>query len=277
MSGWSLRFREPPSVLLDASPLLPERLIGMTEREIASLAVTYGGRQVPLGELAEIRAGPADTLVIEGSNRKVRAIGRGATRGHLVVEGDAGDLAGEGLTGGRIEVRGSAGDRLAAGMQAGLVEVRGDAGDFACAAAPGGEGAKGGVVLVAGRVGARAGDRMRRGVLLCQGGIGDFAGAFMLGGTIVALGPAGGEAGFAMRRGSLLLLGGGAAPGPTFRDDGVHEFLWLALLERHLAEAAGLHLALPRRLRRLAGCASVGGKGELLLPDGRQRGLRVRR
>ncbi|GBD44674.1 Formyltransferase/hydrolase complex Fhc subunit C [bacterium HR40] len=262
--GWILRFREPPAVTVDASPLLPERLCGTGEREVAAIPLQYGRARVALGDLCVLSVGPPQTLVIEGSNHKVRGIGRKASRGTLIVDGDAGDLVGEGLCGARIEVRGSVGDRLASGMQAGVIEVSGAAGDFACAALPGGESTAGGIVRIGGRTGARAGDRMRRGVLVCEGGAGALTGAFMLGGTIVVRGDLGRDPGFAMRRGSLIALDAPTEAPATFRDDGAHEFLWLALLERHLRETAGLDLCLPRRLRRFSGCASVGGRGELL-------------
>ena len=53
----------------------------------------------------------------------------------------------------------------------------------------------------------------------------------------------------------------------TFTDNGVNELPWLRLLERQLG-ALEPPFALPGRpLRRWTGCASVGGKGEILVAE----------
>jgi formylmethanofuran dehydrogenase subunit C len=274
VTGLVLRLRQPLPCPVDASPLQPEALLGRAETEVARIGLVCGGRRLPLGEIAAFGRGPEGTLVIEGDARSLRHLGNGATRGRILVAGDAGDHLGAGLAGAEIEVRGSAGDHLAAGMVAGRIRVRGGAGDFACAAPPGGGfGMRGGLVVVDGPIGARAGDRMRRGVLVGLGGIGAFAGAFMLGGTLLVSGPVGRDPGLSMRRGTLLFTDGAEAP-PTFRDDGAHDFLWLALLSRYLRAEAGIDPLPAGRMRRFAGCASVGGAGELLVParrGGRRR------
>lgn len=276
MSGLCLRLRESPLPLVDASPLRPEALLGRPATEVERIELACGARRLPLAELFKIAPGPADTLVIEGDARALRGLGRGATRGRILVIGDAGDHLGAELAGAEIEVRGHAGDHLAAGMVAGRIHIRGDVGDRAGAAPPGGgSGLAGGVVLVEGRMGAWAGDRMRRGVLVGCGGIGPFAGAFMLGGTILALGPVGPDPGLSMRRGTLLCREGAEVP-PTFRDDGVHEFLWLALLARYVRAERGMDAVPMGRMRRFSGCASVGGAGELLVPATPGRGAKRR-
>jgi len=124
-----------------------------------------------------------------------------------------------------------------------------------------------GTVLVGGDAGDRVGDRMRRGLIAVHGRIGDYAASRMIGGTIVALRGCGADPGYAMRRGTLYLA---ALPDhvlSTFADNGAHELPWLRLLARQLA-AQEPSVTLPAiRVGRWTGCASVGGKGEILVAD----------
>lgn len=267
MSGVRLRFKEPITLPVDARALAPDRLAGMRAAELAALEIQAGNRRVPLGELAEIVAGDAQELVIEGSFATLDRLGHGMTGGLLQIYGDAGAYLGQAMTGGRIELFGSAGIYAAAQMRGGAIHLTANAGDFLGAALPGDvAGMEEGVVLVGGDAGDRAGDRMRRGLIAVHGKLGDLPAARMIGGTIIGLHGCGVDPGYGMRRGSLIL---GRAPEllATFADNGVNELPWLRLLDRQLGglepafELPGPHL------RRWTGCASVGGTGELLIAD----------
>jgi len=267
MTTRTLRLREPPALPLDLSALAPERVLGASEAEIAAIPLRYGNRSVPAGELFAIhsRPGEDDTLVFEGTNRLCDRIGAGLARGTIRIAGDAGVETGLGMRAGRIEVEGSVGALAAAEASGGVLFVHGDAGERLAGALPGSGGASGVTVYVEGRTGPMAGDAMRRGLLILRGGCGEHAGFALRGGTVIVLGPCGARPGAAMRRGSVLLFEGAVDPGPTFVDTGVHDLLWLAVLERHLA-GLGLPDLLPsRRARRLVGDLADLGKGELLL------------
>jgi formylmethanofuran dehydrogenase subunit C len=266
MSAVRLRFRDETRLPVDASPLLPSALAGRSEAELAALELRVGNRAVPLGELAEIEAGDADTLVIEAAFPGLDRLGRGMTGGGLEIYGDVGAYLGQDMRGGRIELFGSAGPFAAAGMAGGLVHVTANAGDHLGGALPGDpHGMTGGTVLVGGNAGDRVGDRMRRGLIAVAGHLGDLPASRLIGGTIVARKGCGRDPGYAMRRGTLLL---GRAPESlpaTFADNGTHTLPWLALLARHL-EALTPSIALPgERVTRWTGCASTGGKGEILV------------
>ena len=259
-----VRFTGATPLPVDASPLLPARLAGRGAAELERLPLRVGNRDLPLGELARVEPGGTDRLVIEGAFPSLDGLGRGMAAGHLRVEGDAGAYLAQGMTGGTVELDGSAGLFAAAGLRGGVVRIGGDAGAFLGAALPGERhGMRGGSVVVAGDVGDRAGDRMRRG-LIVAGSLGDFAASRMIGGTIVARAGCGADPGYAMRRGTLLL---GRAPDTlpaTFADNGVHELPWLALLGRELDRLApGFGLTVGR-VARWTGCASAGGRGEIL-------------
>jgi formylmethanofuran dehydrogenase subunit C len=266
MMACTLRLREPPTLPLDLAPLSPERVRGASEAEIAAIALRYGNRTVPAGELFEIRPGSTeeDVLVLEGTNRSCDRIGAGLAGGTLRVVGDAGVELGLGMRGGRIEVEGSVGALAAAEASGGFVRVRGDAGERLAGALPGSGGASGVTVLVEGRCGPMAAEAMRRGLVIVLGGCGELAGFALRGGTLIVRGACGPRPGAAMRRGSLL-LDGSADPGPTFADAGVHELLWLAVLDRHLVELGLPDLLPSRRVRRLVGDLADLGKGEVLL------------
>ena len=265
MSGWHLTLLEPTCLPLELSPLLPETLADLSEREVAAISLQHGNRKLPTGELFRVWQ-RADGLVLEATTGACDRIGAGMQTGQLQVEGDAGAYTGLGMVGGTLEVAGSVGLFAASGMREGRLEVAGDAGDFLGAALPGDmAGMRGGAVRVRGSVGDRLGDRMRRGLIVVEGGAGGCAASRMIGGTLVIVGGCGERAGYGMRRGTVVV--GDPAPQPlcTFADNGVVPLPWLAILRRHLS-ALGWPADLPAEpLRRLTGCASEGGLGELLV------------
>jgi formylmethanofuran dehydrogenase subunit C len=266
MTPVRLRFRSGTRLPVDASHLLPATLAGKGAAELEKLRLRVGNREEPLGELAEVAAGDIDTLVIEGASAGLDRLGRHLRAGRIEIHGDVGAYLGQGMSGGRIELFGSAGVHAAAGMRGGTIQVTADVGDFLAAALPGDvAGMTEGVVLVGGDGGDRAGDRMRRGLIAVRGRLGDYAASRMIGGTIVALHGCGADPGYAMHRGALVLGRAPANPLATFADNGPHELPWLRLLARQLA-AQDPPFDLPGlEVRRWTGCASVAGKGEILV------------
>lgn len=268
MSALRLKLTSKPAGRLDLSGLIPSRLAGLSESEIARLEIatgTHGGTRV--GDVFAVSGTPGDSIVFEGTTQTCDGLAAALDAGSVVVEGHAGANAARGITGGRLEVRGNAGAFLASGMSGGVCVVDGDAGDYLGGVEPGQKfGMAGGTVLVKGSIGERAGDRMRRGSVVVRGRTGAAAGSRMVGGTIVALGGLGAGPGPLLRRGTLI------APGAerllaTFNDCGRHSLVVLQLLNRHLAQTLG-PLApppLPGTMRRLAGDMATIGKGEILL------------
>lgn len=263
-----LRFTTDTKLPVDARALTPAGLAGRPAAALAALPLLVGNRKVPLGELAEVVAGDADTLVIEGAFPGLDRLGFGMEAGRLEIYGDVGAYLGQGMGGGRIELFGSAGVYAAASMRGGTLHIAAHAGDFLGGALPGdAAGMLEGTVLVGGDAGERVGDRMRRGLIAVRGRLGDHAASRMIGGTIAALAGCGTDPGYAMRRGTLYL---GRAPAnllATFAANGAHELPWLRLLARQLA-GQDPAVDLPSlRAGRWTGCASVGGKGEILVAD----------
>ena len=268
MNALILRLREAPPLPLDLSPLLPERLEGLAPAEIERLPLAHGGGRLRVGDVFTLRPGDARELVIEGGCAHFDRVGAAMTRGRIRVVGEVGHLLGLSMRDGSIEIEGSAGAFAACDMRGGRITVRGGLGDFAAAAAAGYRfGMRGGLLRVRGGIGDRAGDRMRRGLLVVEGDAGDFTAAFMLAGTIIVGGAVGRDPGYAMRRGTLFLARPPATELSTFLDAGRQECPWVVLLERHL-RAEGIEPFFTGRVfRRLLGCGSVGGLGEILLPE----------
>lgn len=268
MSQMVLTLRAPPAIVVDCSPLTPDRLAGKAAAAIAAIELQSGNRRLPAGELFDIAGESSDTLVIRDACSKLDRIGAGMNGGTLEVEGDVGAFLGAGLVSGTIRVSGGAGAFAATGMVAGTVHVRGNVGDFLGAAIAGDkQGMLGGLVIVDGDAGDRVGDHLRRGIILVGGNVGDYCASRMLAGTIAVRGRAGALPGYAMKRGTLLLASAAELPA-TFNDCGIHELMFLRLFARHLAgvdAAAAPFAPQAERVRRFVGDRANGGLGEILI------------
>jgi formylmethanofuran dehydrogenase subunit C len=269
VSALTLRLRAPPPLPVDMSAVSPERMAGLTRAQIETIDLEVGNRTLPLAELFAVSGDDARSVVIENAHARLTHLGASMRGGTLAIEGDAGDYTGLRMSGGRILVTGSAGNFAGCEMSGGAIEIRGTAGDFVGGALAGDkQGMRGGLIHVRGRAGDRVADHMRRGLILLEQGAGAYLGSRMLAGTVLARGTVGPQPGYALKRGTLLL---GQAPHElpvTFNDCGVHDLLFLTLLERELAKQTGLaaFVPLPRRVRRYCGDLATGGKGEILLP-----------
>jgi formylmethanofuran dehydrogenase subunit C len=256
-----------PDQRLDLSALVPHRLAGLPEAEIAKIELQTTRRRVTVGDVFHIRMGDAKQIRFHASCDRLDRIGQEMTGGEIVVDGDVGARAGRLMMGGRLTVRGGAGPWAASGMKGGTVEIFGDAGDRLGGPAAGEiAGMRGGVVLVHGRAGERAGDRLRRGTIVVEGGAGAYPGSRMIAGTLVVLGRTGPLPGYLMKRGTIVLGDKSEEMSPTFIDCGVHDLVALRLMAGFfggLSTRAGKLFRRP--LRRFAGDMAVVGKGEIFI------------
>jgi formylmethanofuran dehydrogenase subunit C len=269
MSALRLTLTSRPAQPVDLSPLLPQRLAGMTRSEIGALELASGNRRLRVDQLFSIAGDPGPALEIRDGCGLLQGVGAGMTQGDIVVRGDVGAYLGAGMTGGTVTVHGNAGAFAASGMRDGEIRIGGDTGDFLGAALPGDhQGMRGGVVLVGGNVGDRAGDRMRRGALLIEGNAGDYCASRMVAGTLAVWGTVGRFPGLAMRRGTLLLQQPPAALPPTFNESGTFPFTFLTLLARAWRTLPGLFGTLPEsglQYQRFMGDLANDGRGEILI------------
>src|SRR5262249_59546333 len=112
----------------DLWALVPQRLAGVSEAEIANIELQPTRWRVTVGDVFRLRMGDAKHIHIDASCDRLDRIGQEMTGGEIVVEGDAGARAGRLMKGGRLTVQGSAGPWAASGMKGGAIEIFGDAG-----------------------------------------------------------------------------------------------------------------------------------------------------
>jgi formylmethanofuran dehydrogenase subunit C len=233
---------------LDFDGILPERLAGLAEREIAMLPVWLGGRQAALGDLFTVRGERAMHLRFEGDLARVGRLGAGMSCGRIDVVGDAGDEAGMAMTGGVLHVSGNAGDRL-------------------CAAAPGAsKGMTGGEAVVAGSAGTETGARARRGLIVVGGNTGAQTARDIIAGTVVVFGRTGPEPGRRSKRGSIVAVGAIDVP-TTYRYACTYDPPYIRLLMTYLRRTYGLQIGadvIDGVYHRYCGDAGDPGKGEIL-------------
>ncbi len=253
---------------VDMSPLVCNKLEGLTPAEIAAIELQNGKRKIRVDALFRIKGSDIQNIVIEGSFSKLDFIGKQLDGGSITIHGDVGAYLGQEMKTGTIKVNGNAGIYAACEMKNGYLEIKGNSGDFLAAALPGNkQGMKGGIVLVKGNVGERAGDHMRRGTVLIEGNAGDYCGSRMVAGTIAVMGQTGRNLGYAMRRGTLLLWNQPQLLA-TFNDCGSHTLAFLPILFASFlklnSKFANTSNAF-NRVQRYAGDMSELGRGEVLV------------
>lgn len=269
MSGLTLKLMEASGLDLDASDLLPDRLLGLTTDDVRALRVAQGKRQLAIGDLFAVSASDDEVLRIENATPRLLNLGRNMAGGQLHITGTAGDGVGAAMRGGAIAVDGDAGDFVGSGMRNGRIDISGDAGDFVAGALPDASlGLRNGVVRIGGNVGTRAGDRMRRGLLIINGDAGEYCGSGMIAGTIVITGRCAAGIGLGMRRGTLLLTQEPAKIPVTFNPCGTYSLAILELLRRYVAtfdRRVARKIGRGASVRRYAGDRGADGQGELLI------------
>lgn len=262
-----LRLKQRPHVPLEAEVLTPDFLAPMGHDEVRALPVVLGKRQYRLDDFFEVDGPGSEEIEVHGDVGRVKWIGKGMTRGRIVVLGNVGMHTGAHMKGGTIEVTGNASDWIGAEMRGGVIHIRGDAGGQIGAAYRGAmSGMNGGTILIEGSAGIEIGMRMRRGVIAVKGRVRDFAGLQMKGGTIVLMGGAEVRTGAWMVRGTIVSLEPLRLL-PTFGFACQYSPTFLRLYAKYLG-AFGFHLPVEESegaYQRYTGDAAVPGKGEVLV------------
>jgi formylmethanofuran dehydrogenase subunit C len=267
MSMVTLKLKQQPQVPLEAEVLSPDVLSELSNEQIRAQIVYHGKRQCALGDFFEVEGERSEHLEIHGDLHRVRWLGRGMSRGRLIVHGSVGMHLGALMTGGEIEVHGDAGDWVGAEMKNGLIRVHGNAGGQVGAAYRGSlSGMRNGTILIAGTAGLEVGMRMRRGTIVIAGAAKDFTGLQMKGGTIVLLSGAELRTGAWMVRGTILTLKPMELM-PTFSYDCRFNPGFVGLVASYL-KSLGIdlpHTADQGAYDLYSGDSSVPGKGEILI------------
>lgn len=255
-----------PQERLNLSHFIPEKLKGMSTKDIAKLQVGSSRHPSEIGDHFKITGSDASDIVFSGGSPRFDEIGANMALGRIRVEGDVGAKAGLKMSGGTLVLNGNTGHQCGSGMSEGRIEVSGNCGDSVGGSMPGEvQGMTGGVLIVRGRAGDRAGERMRRGIIAILKGCGDYAGLGMIAGTIVVKGRVGAMPGYLMKRGSILLDRRPSDLSPTFVDCGQVDMSFPALFDKYLVTAQILDKPLLGAKSVRYGCdTSVLGKGELM-------------
>ncbi len=262
----TLTVKEQPNVPLEAEAISPDVLATRGHEEIRALPMFLGKRQCRLDDFFDVEGEASEELEIRGDAGNVKWIGRGMTRGHIKIVGNAGMHLGAFMKGGTIDVSGNASDWVGGQMSDGLIRIAGNAGGQIGAAYRGSvTGMTDGTILIEGSAGMEVGMRMKRGTIAVKGSVKDFAGLEMKGGTLI-LGGAELRTGAWMRRGTIVSL----APIPllpTFAYECSYNPTFLRLYAKHLrprgfsipyADSDGAYLL-------HSGDAAVSRKGEILV------------
>lgn len=272
MNVLTLTLKDAPAQRVDASPLTPKNLTGLSNSEIGAITLVAGNQSLRVDEIFKISGNNSTYLVFTGDTAKLDYLGKNLSGGQIEVQGSCGAYTGMGMQGGQINVYGNADSFAACEMQGGLLRIDGHSGDFLGAARPGNKiGMAGGMVIVTGNVGARAGDHLRRGTLLIEGNAGDYLGSRMLAGTIAVLGKTGNYLGYGMKRGTLLLWQAPDKLSTTFNDCGLHTLGFLPLMLKSYQGLETRFASLAKsdgRVHRFCGDIACAGHGEILIPMG---------
>ena len=200
-----LTLKEQPGVPLEAEALCPDAMAGLTPDQVRGLPVFLGKRQLRVDDFFNVEGEGNDSLEIRGDARNVKWIGKGMTRGSILIQGNAGMHLGAYMKGGTIQVTGNASDWVGAEMTDGLIQIHGNSGGQVGAAYRGSaSGMQGGTILIGGTAGLEVGMRMKRGTIAVRGPARDFAGLQMKGGTIFLMAGAEIRTGAWMVRGTIV-------------------------------------------------------------------------
>src|SRR5262245_25494238 len=124
----TLTLKERPAVPLEAEVLTPDVVAALNNSEVRALPVFLGKRQRRVDDFFDVEGDGSEDMEIRGDAGRVKWIGRGMTRGRIMVIGNAGMHLGAYMKGGIIEVTGDASDWIGGEMRGGLIRVRGNAG-----------------------------------------------------------------------------------------------------------------------------------------------------
>lgn len=269
MSVLTFTVKRLPAFTLDVSPLIPEKLQGLTLAKIKKIKLLYGKETVTVDELFDVKGKPDGQLVIEKSCDKLICAGKNMTEGHIIIKGDAGDLLGQSMKDGTIDVIGNAGSWVGTAMTGGRINISGNTGHYVGAGLPGDTfGMNRGLINIMGSAGDRLGDQMRRGIIIVHGKAGDFCGSRMHAGTIVVLDRIGNYPGDSMRRGTIILAKKPTHIAATFKSCGNLKMQFLRLFFTQLYNLDNdfdFFMKFGPLAHRFSGDLARNGKGEILI------------
>ena len=129
MSAFVFTLRDQPAQRLDLAPLTPQRLKGLSEADIARLALNTTRERVTVGDVFRLRLGDAPQIQFEGGSERFDHVGADMNDGEIVMNGPVGIRAGRLMRGGKLTIGGDAGPWAGSGLRGGVLEIKGNAGE----------------------------------------------------------------------------------------------------------------------------------------------------
>jgi len=210
-------------VPIQAPCITPENFAGKPLKEIATLPVTEGNRNLTLSDLFQIELTPdsSNNITLNGECSKVKRVGQSMTTGEITINGNIGMHTGEKMVGGKITVNGNSGGWTGSEMKKGTIEIHGDAGDYTASPYRGNDlGMKGGLITVDGNVGTDVGCYLKGGIIKIKGNAGRFLGFHMSEGAIYVEKDCDVRTG-ALMTGGKIIVGGTLEILPSFTIDSI--------------------------------------------------------
>ncbi|MBA7635198.1 Formylmethanofuran--tetrahydromethanopterin formyltransferase [subsurface metagenome] len=109
------------NIPVEAETIRPDIFTGKSHEEIEALPLYQGNREVPLGELFEVRGERASRIRLSGDLSHIKKIGWGMKEGRIIIQGNVGMHFGADMRDGEILVEGDASDWLGGEMKGGLI------------------------------------------------------------------------------------------------------------------------------------------------------------
>ncbi|MEM6998499.1 MAG: formylmethanofuran dehydrogenase subunit C [Pseudomonadota bacterium] len=269
MSALTFTLKSQLKFNLNVSPLVPNKLEGMSLIKIKAIDLIYGKEKVKVSDIFNVKGKETDDIIIEKSSNKLIHVGQGMNQGTIQVKGHVGDFIGQDMSNGILSVNGDAGSWVGNNMSGGRINIHGNAADYVGAGLPGDAfGMRNGLINITGNAGDRVGDRMRRGIIIIQGKSGNFCGSRIHAGTIIALDRVGKNPGEGMRRGTIILAKRPRHISATFKSCGNLKMQFLRLLFKQLADMDDEFALFDKygpEAHRFSGDLARNGKGEILI------------
>ena len=244
-----LNLKKKPDVPVEADSICPDKMEGLSLKDISALPLHHGNEQITVGDLFSITGKVNGEICLEGDTSRFKMVGASMSKGRLLIKGSIGQHVGVAMSGGEIIVGKNADNWVGPEMSGGRITVNGNAGHMVGCAYRGGQvGVTGGEIIIHGNAGNEVGNTMRDGLIAVGGSCGDFTGINMLAGTIIVLGEMGWRTGAAMKRGTIISMQDTEML-PTFTYACSYRPDFLRLYLRHLRK-----LGLPIEDAWISGC-----------------------
>jgi formylmethanofuran dehydrogenase subunit C len=105
VSALVFEMKDTPDQRLDLSPLVPERLNGLSRKDIQAIEIGTTRETLTVGDAFKVKGKNAQEIHFDGTDERCDKIGAKLAGGEIFVDGDVGSQLGARMTDGKIELR----------------------------------------------------------------------------------------------------------------------------------------------------------------------------